>query len=106
MATKSDPLKPIKVGNIEVRDSKWMNVLKGPQVGILKCKDLITHEWKYYIGVGDYNHLYPNAEPDEERDTINVVQWGQKFDPESLIKFLQKGLPPENNSKNNKEKKQ
>lgn len=64
------------VNNIEIIDHIWYNGI----LGIIKGKDLITNEIKFYIGIGTGNS--------QIEDIKHIVFFGTKYTPESFKSLL------------------
>lgn len=63
----------------QLLDAIWYNFL-----GVIKTKDTITNETKFYIGLG--------LGISEEEDIKHIIDYGTKYTPESfrqLIKWLE-----------------
>ena len=64
------------INDIEIIDHIWYNGI----LGIVKGKDLITNEIKFYIGISMLNNV--------ELDIKNIVNFGTKYTPESFKSLL------------------
>ncbi|MCC6447161.1 MAG: hypothetical protein IT215_00555 [Chitinophagaceae bacterium] len=65
---------------MQILKSIWFNSLQDGSIGIVKTKDMITNEEKYYIGnATGYN---------EKSDEANIARWGAKLNPDSLKDFF------------------
>jgi hypothetical protein len=74
----------MKVGNLEVLKVVWMQGDLEGQVGVIKTKDTITKELKYFIGYAR-NYKTDNSEAE---DIKQIIAWGTKFlQDEFIAKF-------------------
>lgn len=64
------------INNIEILDEIWYNGI----LGIIKGKDSITNEIKFYVGLG--------TGISQKEDIKKIVRFGTKYTPESFKSLL------------------